>query len=1272
MPTARHKACVIGLLATVALGACGRSATPPAGTTTPKGSKSSNPLDTDQLPELMAAHRAGLGHMERFEYADAADAFRKVHKLAPDWIPGSINLATALLNDTGLKSEEQKKNRGGAAYQSNFDEALALLNDVLKREPKNPNAHFCRGVILQYQGDIAEAHKDFVAVTEIDPSDAHAWLKRGETLTNPDKPGFPAGPKQAPELIEIYGKALERSPYLTDAIFKLSREYLKLGRRDKYKELEDRWKALNPQLNIAAPGEVTAMSYGAMGKYADVIDPFPNAAIAPRDPIVPPRFEPPVAGSVTLPSDHRWAAASDFTGKLALFGRFRERFGAAIATFDADGDDRLDLYVAAAIVGPKGVRDALLINKGEGKFEDATLAFGLPDDRASLGVAAGDFDADRRIDLFLTGIGDNRLYRNVDFKRFENVSQALPAQGPPAVSPTARWLDLDQDGDLDLYVVNYCAADQAERAFTDNPPDGLLNDAYRNDGVPPAVENVLPQNAAPVGVSTKELPGNSGLSVVFSAWNDEKSKALRGVPARHTAIAALDCDDDRDTDIVLAAARGPLMMAINDRLGTFHSLVGLETMSTAKTGKSGRLEFVSRNDRNDSLPAKTIYGLLVADLDKDGKSDLVMLEADRPTSVWLNRTAKSESGQTHIEFSSMGAGGVKLRSAIAVDLDMDSAPDLIGVSAFDRDLAPIWLRNSVTSPLIARPLALGPEPGEPKPLVGLAFADLMADPLPELILWRDGQPPLVARNLGNGHHWLAIDLGGRWEIMPKRMRTNPHGLGTKIQLQGENLSMPIEVTTPVASPAQSVGPIFLGLGRAPAVSLVRLRWPDGVMQCELNQGVDTRLALAENNRKTGSCPVLFTWNGERFVCVGDFLGGGGLGYLIAPGVVSQPDRDEAVAISGDQLKPQNGILRLSVTEPMDEVAYLDQLSLDVVDLPPGVSATPDERFAPGSNRPTGRLIAWKAEVPFVRATDLKGRDVSPQLAKQDRLTADQFRKIAAWVGYAEEHGIVLDFGDRFAKFGPNDRLVLRLDGWVEYPYSQTNYAAATAGVQLQPPILERQRSDGTWQVLESDPGYPAGLPRTTTLELTGKLGGPTCVLRLRTNMECYWDKAVMLVAEDVSPIKVTTLRPARAVLGYRGYLREGSPDGRQPFLYDYDYVDPAPLAKLSGRLTRYGDVAPLVRADDDQFCLVGPGDELHLDYESANLAELPKGWTRQFILRATGYCKDADPATVSSDSVLPLPWREMPAYPFGAERRRTPDRAYTDYLRDYQTRAVQP
>ena len=239
-----------------------------------------------------------------------------------------------------------------------------------------------------------------------------------------------------------------------------------------------------------------------MGKYATVVNPFPRpeptAERRPRPAEVRGRRSRSTSSS---PTGERWVKPSDFTGPLAVIGRVRARFGAAVAAFDADGDGELDLYLASAVVGPKGIRDALLLNKGDGRFEDASASFGLPDDRASLGVAAADFDADRQIDLFLTGVGDNRLLRNRDGKAFEDVSSTLKPIGPPALSLTARWLDLDQDGDLDLYVVNYCAAEHADKAFSapGDPPPGLANSVYRNDGQPDPIPGSPEPAWAPAG-----------------------------------------------------------------------------------------------------------------------------------------------------------------------------------------------------------------------------------------------------------------------------------------------------------------------------------------------------------------------------------------------------------------------------------------------------------------------------------------------------------------------------------------------------------------------------------------------------------------------------------------------------------------------------------------------------------------------------------------------------------------------------------------------------
>jgi hypothetical protein len=121
--------------------------------------------------------------------------------------------------------------------------------------------------------------------------------------------------------------------------------------------------------------------------------------------------------------------------------------------------------------------------------------------------------------------------------------------------------------------------------------------------------------------------------------------------------------------------------------------------------------------------------------------------------------------------------------------------------------------------------------------------------------------------------------------------------------------------------------VSLGLGKKADVDLVYQSWPDGAMQCELNVTSNEKLPLALNNCKTGGYPALFTWNGERFVCLGEFLGVGGLVSRVAPGVYIQPDRDEAVAIIAEQLRPEHGVFRLSVTEPIGEVVCLDHLIL---------------------------------------------------------------------------------------------------------------------------------------------------------------------------------------------------------------------------------------------------------------------------------------------------------------------------------------------------------
>jgi tetratricopeptide (TPR) repeat protein len=1204
-----------------------------------------------ELDAVLTAHFKGAGLMEQYQYSKAAEAFREVRERAPGWTAGSINLAIALLNITGEQIEASKSAGGGAAV-GNFDEALQLLADVLKRDPDNRHAHYCIGIILEQQGSLVEAHKHFRRVTQLDPHDATSWYWAASTLTDPQNPLLSTSPALAKEQAALYARALDIDPYLVQALYRLAFVSRLAGEPAKQKTFLDRWNKLNPDRPqpVPGPGNSVAKSYGEQGKYATVINPFPRPAPAGESAPLPPRFEPARPLDVRLHPGDRWATANDFRGDHALIGRVRARFGAAAATFDANGDGKLDVYLAAAVVGPKGLRDALLINKGDSGFEDATAAMGLPLDQASLGVAAADFDADRQIDLFLTGVGNNRLLHNRDGKKFEDLTPMLRTASPPAVSLMARWLDLDQDGDLDLYVVNYCSKRDADKAFLpDRPsPPGLACSVYRNDGQPEPIPGTAQPAWAPLAVAVETIKAKRGLSLALVPWTGVEP--LLGGEVPHTGIAALDIDDDRDLDLVLTADGAPPVALLNDRLGTFH-VVGLKELAS--------LDHVS--------------GLLVTDLDQDGRADLVAPSPRGRLQALRNTTQKTAAKETRISFEAFAASAHDWCSATAADLDLDGAPDLVGlvaraperVAGLSTSLE--WARNEgkrLTA--VDLPVAL-----ETPGVEGLALADLVGDPLPDLLLVRSGAAPALAPNLGNGHHWLALQLGGHWRAGKEdKMRTNSHALGARVRIEGHGIQVAYEHTTPSSGLTQCIGPVILGLGRHDLADLVHLRWPDGVMQCELNVEANQKLVLAENNRRISSCPVLFTWNGKRFICVGDFLGGGGLGYLVAPGVYSQPDRDEAVAIAPDQLQAKEGVLRLSVTEPMDEVAYLDHFALEVIDRPTGVSVAPDERFAPAGPRPTGKLLAWHLTILPEHASDFMGRDMTETLRHWDRRTVDTFRKLDGWVGYAEEHGIILDFGTRLSRYGASEPLVLCLAGWVEYPYSQTNYAAGTAGVTLRPPTIERRRGDGAWEMIEPHAGYPAGMPRLTTLDLTGKLTGGTCVLRIRTNMECYFDQAFVAVRDRQaeSALRVTSLPVARAALGHRGYTREVSPDGRAPLIYDYDYVDPAPLARLSGKLTRYGDVSRLLQIDDDQFCVLGPGDEARLEFDAAGLPPLPAGWTRSYVLRAVGYCKDADPFTKTSDTVEPLPWRGMPAFPFAPGIVLPAGSSYETYLHEYQTR----
>jgi hypothetical protein len=303
--------------------------------------------------------------------------------------------------------------------------------------------------------------------------------------------------------------------------------------------------------------------------------------------------------------------------------------------------------------------------------------------------------------------------------------------------------------------------------------------------------------------------------------------------------------------------------------------------------------------------------------------------------------------------------------------------------------------------------------------------------------------------------------------------------------------------------------------------------------------------------------------------------------------------------------------------------------------------------------------------------DPDGHDCTEQLLRVDRLFAYEPVLDRRFFGFCLPHTLDLDFGGQLAGLETNQRVFLFINGYLEYPYSQTAYAASQARVGWEPIRIERLMPDGQWKIIVPDAGAMGGMDRTMTVELTGLVGGPDCRLRLSSNLEIYYDQIFLAVPAARDQVKIHTLPMSEAELRYAGFAREVSPDGRQPLIYDYDQRDAtAPFHTLSGAYTRYGPVRELLETFDDQYVLVGPGDEIAVKFDAKGLPAPADGWTRSFVLISHAYCKDMDIYTATPQTLEPLPFRGMSRYPYPPDEHYPDTELHRRLSQTYNTRIV--
>ncbi len=891
------------------------------------------------------------------------------------------------------------------------------------------------------------------------------------------------------------------------------------------------------------------------------------------------------------------------------------------------------------------------------RFTDVTAGSGLeaveplPDSLAAtlergVALAAGDYDDDEVQDLFVAG----HLFRGTLGRFVETTASAGVSLRERATA--ASFGDFDNDGRLDLYV-----ATAGRASLFRNAGGGRFRDVARSVGL------VDSAHAAKALFVDLDHDGDLDLFVASAAGNRAFRNNLDGTFTETTApmglatgggsrdVAVGDFDGDGRTDLVVVGTDG--------RVRLFHNLGQGHFEDVTATSGLGGMEHAG--------------AVAVGDYDNDGYLDLFFTSLDGKgpgrgpgrgpgPALYHNRGDGTFELDDRTRALRRALAGVAGLDAVFFDFDNDGWLDLlvVGKPPVPDGRGVFLFRDDRTrgfedvSGILPNDLRAGGGRA-------VAVADFDQDgDLDVIVVGWDGKPRLLRNDGGNVNQYVDVRLAG---LRQGSGKNNDFGLGATLELRARDLYQLRLVTDRVT---------HFGLGRRLKADVLRVRWPNGVWQTVYYPG--TEEDVLEQQLLKGSCPFLYVWDGRGFTFATDVMWNSALGMPLGimtreGGITSASPRasHEYLRIPSGLLQPRDGRYELRLTEELWETAYLDEVKLLAVDHPDSVQVYLNERFTPAGASAL-RLYQVARPRPPVAATDEHGNDLLPALRAQDHVYAATFLP-GRYQGLTELHDLVLDFGD----LAGMDSVFLFLTGWIYPTDASINLALAQSSApQVVPLHLQVRDTAGRWRTVIPDLGFPAGKNKTVIADLTGKfLSGDTRV-RIRTNMEIYWDRAFVAATRSSSPVTVTPLRTSAADLHYRGFSRMYRKGGRYgPQWYQYDEVSREPAwAPIAGAFTRYGDVLPLLDKSDDMYVIFGPGDETALQFDAADAPSLPPGWTRDFVLYTDAWMKDADLNTAAGGTVTPLPFHGMTRYPYAADESFPRDPDHRRFVERYMTRRV--
>jgi enediyne biosynthesis protein E4 len=508
-----------------------------------------------------------------------------------------------------------------------------------------------------------------------------------------------------------------------------------------------------------------------------------------------------------------------------------ESMGGGVALLDYDNDGRLDLYFTngAQLFDPMpkgampGKRDAKFWNrlyhqKRDGTFEDVTMSAGVKGESYSMGVAAGDYDADGFSDLYVTAYGSNILYRNRGDGTFDDVTKRAGVAGA-GWSTSAGWLDYDRDGRLDLFVACYAEWDFEKGALYCGDPRPELR-AYCHPDNFKGASNLLFHQKADGTFEDSSAPAKI---------TDPNGKGL--------GVAFADFDNDGWTDIIVANDSVRQQLYRNKGDGTFEEMALMAGVGYDENGKTfAGMGVDARDYDNDGFVDILITAL---------SSETYPLYRNNGDNSFTYTTNTTGVGQITLLFSGWGTRFVDVDNDGWLDIFVAQGHVLDTIEKTSAYLkykqTPLLMRNTGKG-FVNVSLSAGQAFNNPVAARGAAFGDLDNDGDTDIVIGVVEGSPVILRNEGTRNHWLGVSLTGA--------RSNRDGLGARITLiDGNGRRLVQEVTKAGSYLSSSDSRVVFGLGAVATVKSVEIRWPGGRTQKIMNPSIDRYLTINEQEAK---------------------------------------------------------------------------------------------------------------------------------------------------------------------------------------------------------------------------------------------------------------------------------------------------------------------------------------------------------------------------------------------------------------------------------------